>query len=226
VANNELIMSAEPPKPQEQPPPSADATKFGVVEDVATPDTMPDSAPDTLNLDTLEDEKRTGMPGISKRRGGSFKEAAITCLEENGHAPGVSIEVDGDSNLSIKVIWTIEGNADQRLDSWRDRSEAAEHGAYGIAALLIDLLTEYTVIDRSKKGTGFDYWLGKKGMNAPLFQDKARMEVSGILKGNESDIKGRVRQKENQIAPSDGSLPGIIAVVEFSAPRARMRTKK
>lgn len=100
-----------------------------------------------------------------------------------------------------------------------------EHGACGIAVLLVDSLTEYTVVERSQKGTGIDYWLGKKGANEPLFQAKARLEISGIRQGGEKDIETRVRRKETQIAPSDGSLPGIIVVVEFSAPRARMRTK-
>ena len=101
-----------------------------------------------------------------------------------------------------------------------------EYGACGIAALLVDSMTEYTIIERSQKGPGFDYWLGKKGTNTPLFQEKARLEVSGIRKGESSGIEARVRQKEKQITPSDGSLPGIIVVVEFSSPRARMRTKK
>jgi hypothetical protein len=137
------------------------------------------------------------------------------------------IDVDGDSTHSMKVVWTEEGDADRRLKAWGDRSIAAENGAYGIAALLIDSLTEYTVIDRSQKGTGIDYWLGRKGgVNELLFQAKARLEVSGILAGEHSDIEKRVRLKEKQITPSDGRLPGIIVVVEFSKPRARMRTKK
>jgi len=50
------------------------------------------------------------------------------------------------------------------------------------------------------------------------FQEKARLEVSGIGKGSESDIKSRVNQKLKQITPSDDTLPGYVAVVEFSSP--------
>src|ERR1035438_522994 len=39
------------------------------------------------------------------------------------------------------------------------------------------------VVLRSRKGTGFDYWLGKGGDAA--FAAKARLEVSGILDGGE-----------------------------------------
>jgi hypothetical protein len=42
-------------------------------------------------------------------------------------------------------------------------------------------LTDYTIVERACKGTGFDYWLGDE--DDDLFQWKARLEISGILKG-------------------------------------------
>jgi hypothetical protein len=48
------------------------------------------------------------------------------------------------------------------------------------AILLMRALTGYTVIERSRKGTGFDWWLGTEDN---LFQGKVRLEVSGILRG-------------------------------------------
>ena len=74
-----------------------------------------DSIPDTLNLDVLEDTERTWMPGITSRIGAGLKEAAITCLEENRHASGINIEVDGDCTRSMKITWTIDGDVDRRL---------------------------------------------------------------------------------------------------------------
>ena len=179
------------------------------------------STNDTLNLDAL----KIGMQGVTSRIAAVYEEAAVTCLEEAGHASGVDMEIDGDNTHLMKVIWTKEGDAGQRSRAWGDKNVAVEHGAYGIAALLIDSLTEYTVVERSQKGTGIDYWLGKKGADETLFQAKARLDVSGIRKGDDRDIGARVRHKEKQITPSDGRLPGIIVVVEFSSPRARMRTK-
>lgn len=55
-------------------------------------------------------------------------------------------------------------------------------------------LTSLVVVERSKKGPGFDYWLGQSD-DDDLFANKARLEVSGILAGNDSDIKGRTMQK-------------------------------
>lgn len=77
----------------------------------------------------------------------------------------------------------------------------------------------------SRKGTGFDYWLGRKDSNALLFQNKARLEVSGIRRGDEVAIETRVRRKLKQIEPTDALLPGLVAVVEFSSPRTRVRSK-
>ena len=74
------------------------------------------------------------------------------------------------------------------------------------------------MIRRSPKKTGFDYWLGNKKDDYP-FQDKARLEVSGILKGNNSIINQRLKEKKKQTMISDSlKLPAYIIVVEFSNP--------
>ncbi len=85
--------------------------------------------------------------------------------------------------------------------------------------MLIDKLTPYTVIERSRKGTGFDYWLSTKDETDALpFQNKVRLEVSGIRRGNDSRVRARVKQKIEQTNPSDGVLPAYIIVIEFSRP--------
>jgi hypothetical protein len=47
-----------------------------------------------------------------------------------------------------------------------------------------------------------------------------RLEVSGIRKGDDSRIKARIKQKLEQVSPTDGKLPAYIVVVEFSNPLA------
>jgi hypothetical protein len=176
---------------------------------------------DVLDLNTLE----CGMPGITPRIGAYLAEAAVTCLEEETHCPGVSMRIDGDCKHQLQIRWLAEGDRGQRSRAWRDADEATEQGACGIAALLVAALTEYTVIERARKGPGFDYWLGRKDSVAPLFQDKARLEVSGLRRGDDRTIESRVRRKAKQIEPSDAVLPGLVAVVEFGSPRTRVRTK-
>ncbi len=176
---------------------------------------------DVLNLDALQ----AGMPGITPRVGAYLAEAAITCLEQENHAPNVHMQIDGECEHRLQVRWTQIGNAEQRVLAWGDPDVATEHGACGIAALLIVELTDYTVIERARKGPGFDYWLGRKNGSALLFQEKARLEVSGVRRGDNPAIESRVRRKMRQIEPSDYGLPGVVAVVEFGSPRTRVKTK-
>jgi hypothetical protein len=103
---------------------------------------------------------------------------------------------------------------------WADPGETTEQGAYGIALLLVRALTGLTVVERSRKGTGFDWWLGPDDR---LFQAKARLEVSGIREGDLRTIRSRVRVKVKQTERSDVSgFPAFVVVVEFGTPRARV----
>lgn len=78
--------------------------------------------------------------------------------------------------------------------------EATQYGAYALALLLMRALTGYTVIERARKGTGFDWWLGN---DDNLFQRKARLEVSGILHGTKRRLNARVRARLRQTRQSD-----------------------
>ena len=114
--------------------------------------TFADSARNlSLDLDKLAD----GMPGISPKFGSALSEAATVCFEEQRHYSGVAMQIDGDFDHSCKVNWN-EPSTEQIKRAWADPDETTEHGAYGVAALLVAGLTEYTVYERSRKGTGFD----------------------------------------------------------------------
>ena len=66
-----------------------------------------------------------------------------------------------------------------------------------------------------------DYWLGPD--HPYPFQKKARLEVSGIRKGSESDVERLVQKKCHQTERSDQTgLPAFAAVVEFSHPMAKV----
>ncbi|MDZ8138567.1 MAG: hypothetical protein RM049_25205 [Nostoc sp. DedQUE04] len=80
-------------------------------------------------------------------------------------------------------------------------------------------MTQFTVIERSRKGTGFDYWLGSEDEAGELpFQNQVRLEVSGIRKADDNRIRARVKQKIEQTNPSDGEFPAYVIIVEFSRP--------
>jgi len=88
-----------------------------------------------------------------------------------------------------------------------------------VAILVTREATGKQVLDRSAKGTGFDYWIGEDG-SSPV-RLKTRLEVSGILRGTIADVQRRVDEKCIQTKRSDAmGLDAIVFVVEFSFPLA------
>lgn len=171
----------------------------------------------SLNLEDLSQ----GCPGLTPVYSAALAEASAVCLASQGHDSGVVLEVTGDMTETLCLHWPEVTEQMQRC--WHDEEYTTEQGAYGIACLLIQRLTPFTIIERSIKGTGFDYWLGDKADPAALpFQRRVRLEVSGIRRGNANRIRARVEQKKRQTQRSDGSLPAYVIVVEFSAPVATL----
>jgi hypothetical protein len=169
-----------------------------------------------IHLTTL----KHGMPGMTSAFGESIAEAAAVCLEDQKHASGVKMHVDGKYSTAFCVHWDV--TTDQIRSCWADPNVTTEHGAYGIAFLLVSNLTGLTVVERSRRGTGFDFWLGSEGNGDLLFQQKTRLEVSGIRRGTKSDIISRIREKLNQTQRSQGAFPALVVVVEFGHPRSRV----
>jgi hypothetical protein len=58
--------------------------------------------------------------------------------------------------------------------------------------------------------------------NVTPFAGKSRLEVSGIRRGDPRSIAARVNRKKRQMSRSGTRLPGIVVVVEFSTPLARV----
>jgi hypothetical protein len=158
-------------------------------------------------------------PALCPNGGIHLAQAAAVCLLDRGHFSGrCRLAMQGVFETSYTLLWP---DIDDRVvRQWNDEQEATEQGAVGVSILLITDLTEFQVVLRSRKGTGFDYWLGRKG--DVLFQSAARLEVSGIRSGSQRILDGRVRHKMEQTKRSDGSLPAFIAVVEFGTPIAKV----
>jgi len=172
-----------------------------------------------LNLNELA----AGMPGIGPVWAAVLAEAAVVCLESHAHASGVNMPVSGGFTHQFTVQWKPLPDPKQAQRTWGDPEEATELAACGLAALIITALTPWTVVARSRKGTGFDYWLGPKESTDGLFQNKARLEVSGIRRGSASDVESRANQKLRQMSRSASlAIPGYVTVVEFGAPVSRM----
>ena len=186
------------------------------------------AAPRPQRVIAIDSLRADGRPGISADVGGFLAEAAVVCLEGNAHASGVHLSIDGDFVERIPMTWTP--NSPRAPASW-DPEDATEWGACGVAALVVEQLTDLCVVERAwkrigaRRGSGFDYWLGKRGSDQPdpSFQGKTRLEVSGIRKGSQSQVASRVRTKEHQTTQSDFlGVPALVAIVEFGAPCSRV----
>jgi hypothetical protein len=163
------------------------------------------------------------MPGITPAHGTSLAECGAVCLEEQGHVNGSTLNLKGALAKRFTLFWPEV--TDQIRRTYNDDEEATELGACCIAILLLrDVMCDHEVIERARKGKGFDYWLGSEDPEqAFVFHTKARLEVSGIRKGSAAEIRKRITKKIKQTSVSDTlQLPAFVVIVEFGAPVAHM----
>ena len=172
----------------------------------------------------LSELGNSSIPGVTPALGNMLAEAASVCLESQAHQKPAMLAVRGYVHGRYALTWLPI--TQQALRAWNDPEHATEHGAAGIAILLADRELDYTVIEASRRGTGFDYWLGHESVGT--FQRKGRLEVSGIRRGDNSAIRRRVRQKLCQTERSDDLFPdkpAYVIVVEFGNPLAEVQKK-
>lgn len=132
------------------------------------------------------------------------------------------MSLSGLHQKNIEFQWNAATSS--MLASHKDEIEAAQYGAYGISILLLLKLENLTAVERSVRGDGFDWWMGDK--KDPLYEKKARLEVSGINNGDDKRINERVAEKLAQTDQSAGTgLPAFVVVVEFSRPVAVVKKK-
>lgn len=170
----------------------------------------------TLVLDDL----RAGIGGVTPGIGGALAEAAIVCLTSCSHRPGVGLRLSGRLSITCPVDWTPP--VGPVVANWADDDEATEYGACGIALRLVHVELGLELAQRSRKGTGFDYWLAPSGTGSGLFQGMTRLEVSGIRHGTTSAVNARLKRKIEQVSSHQSALPSAIVVVEFSTPRSKV----
>jgi len=174
------------------------------------------------------DDLKAGLPGVTQIQGGYCAECIMVCLHRAGHTEEKCVlHVDCIKvTEDFQLLWTDSYN-DQIDRSHADEQITIEHAAEGISILLSLRLTPYTVVQRSRKGTGFDYWLGIEANTPSKFELKARLEVSGIRSETEANsLEKRFKVKCNQVTPTDDTgFPAYISVVEFSNPKAKFAKK-
>lgn len=162
---------------------------------------------------------KEGTPGITPIEGSNLYENSVVALHLSGHPSPVILQMDGKKKSPFTLYWEDIFN-DHLSRTYADEQSVTERAAIAISAILALKLTDYTIVERSRKGTGFDYMLGLS--DDPLFTPKARLEISGIMRQNSGNsLKSRFHQKAMQTEKSDATeMPAYISIVELSTPQA------
>ncbi|MFH1268437.1 MAG: hypothetical protein ABIK89_22170 [Planctomycetota bacterium] len=180
---------------------------------------MSDAPPPIGTLDLSRLGETPQMPGLTRPAAQYLADAAAVCFDECGHREPILLTVTGWRSREYHVV--CPETTDQKRRTHNDPQEATEVGACAVAISVIHDVAGFAVVERSRKGTGFDYWLGDDDPHP--FQKKARLEVSGILHGTENDVEQRVKKKCLQTKRSDYTrLDAFVVVVEFGHPMAKV----
>ena len=168
------------------------------------------------------DASNCAFEALTPHYGAMCCEAASFCFEQHRHSVPTRAALNGCDTPHAHFHWTSPPA--QAAATYRDRDVAAEQGAYAVAIAVLNQFHGYKVIERSVKGTGFDFWIGTTADSLP-FQNKVRLEVSGIFEG-QSRVNARLKSKLKQMAPSDQSGSGFAVVAEFGSPTIAVGKRK
>ena len=172
-----------------------------------------------LLLEALAD----GVPVIPEEAVGFYKQNCMVAFHHNGHSSGVILAVHGnDIVVRFEICWTGE-TTEQLIRAYRDPIRLADNAACAIALLLIRKMTPFTAVEQSVVGTTIDYYLARQDRSDDLiFNNVARLEVSGILTENEENtIDRRIAEKRRRLR-HEADLNDFIVVVEFGRPWSKL----
>jgi hypothetical protein len=190
-----------------------------------------------LNLEDLS----KGLPGVTEESGKVYLQQISVCLDNQNHNWGVTLTVLYKEDVEAETLFRRKDATIHKftLPDWltvtdqmqrnhgQDLPYTCEQAAYGIAFLLILELTDYTIIRKSVKTTGVDWYLGFKNDPNNLFQDAGRLEVSGLLyESANNTLRSRAKIKLKQTSPTDSKdLPVYVIISEFGKPEAWVMKK-
>ena len=154
------------------------------------------------------------MPELIALKG----KAAAYCFELQGLNSNTFLNVTGIENNGINLCW--DNLKEIEFSSLKDNQESTEWGAEAVAFIIVKYLTNFNVVERSRKGTGFDYHISKDS-DYVLFQNTAKLEISGILKKSKTNsINNRIKYKIKQATEYHNDLALLVIITEFSSPQA------
>lgn len=163
-------------------------------------------------LPELRSIKAPRHPGVSAAVCQAFSEAAEVCFARHHQPPRTSLQVTCAGMELVRYLkWSAPDETAKR--SWRNRDDATRDGAYVVSLAVVEHELGMVALSRADIRTGADYYVGKPGSHD--LEDAFRLEVSGVDEGGLSDVRRRLRSKEDQAARGDSFLPAYASVVGF-----------
>ena len=127
---------------------------------------------------------KAGFPGVSPVTAAHLYEAFMVCMNHHMHPQEVALSVDGQKE-SVVVKWENACD-DTILRTYADMQYTTEHGAVCLSLMLTTAFTPYTIIERSRKGTGFVM----TQLSPLIFQLSSLADQKQSLKQNSNDNTG------------------------------------
>ena len=152
---------------------------------------------------------------LTSARASAYREAAFVCLQRHHKSPIEVAIVDNADLVSAGLEW--EAPDSRTIDAWANSRETTEDGACACVIAAAELVRGLFAIGRAETGTGADYYLGPADATMDDLEDAVRLEISGVDKGDDIQVQGRLIQKVNQARNGDSSLPALAGVMGFSA---------
>lgn len=141
-----------------------------------------------------------------------YANAAKVRLEVH-HIPPVEFQVASKGKaLTYQVSWTPVDDKLRR--SYNNADDAKRDGAYVMAFAAVEDLEGLVSIARAETKTGSDYYVAAAGSNPTDLENAVRLEVSGT-DGSATEVRARLKQKQEQTRRGTGTEPAIAAVVGF-----------
>lgn len=151
-------------------------------------------------------------PGVSDAVCEAFSEAAEVCLARHHSPPSTPLQVKCADTESVRLLkWVAPDDTARR--SWKNRDDATRDGAYVVSLAVVERELGLVALSRADTRTGADYYVGRPGL---LDLEQAfRLEVSGVDEGDRTEVRRRLKAKEDQAARGDSFLPAYASVVAF-----------
>ena len=182
---------------------------------------------DILDLDTLG----TDIPALTNALAAQMQEAVVMCMQPHGHSSGVSCHLRNFDEVlaDLQIQWKMS-YSEQIRRAFGDSRNAVERAGEAIAILVILAFTKYTVVERARIKSGFDFWLSETDADDDyLFQHEMGLEAKGLSHARyPSDITEAIKIGIAQIAKAQKDhetskkVPAVIVATDFSRPTIYM----